>query len=126
MLSLLALGFAGCADAPRTESPAQAQVTSPAEQAEWVRAAQSPLSKVWMDANSVKPFGPMIAFRTKEQFDPPQTIDGKQVTMLISDFVASCDGKQLGLVAVTGYDAAETIQALKDKLEQPATIFIRD
>jgi 2-oxoisovalerate dehydrogenase E2 component (dihydrolipoyl transacylase) len=27
---------------------------------------------------------------------------------------------------IDGYDAAETIQALKEKLEQPATIFIRD
>jgi 2-oxoisovalerate dehydrogenase E2 component (dihydrolipoyl transacylase) len=27
---------------------------------------------------------------------------------------------------IDGYDAAETIQALKDRLEQPATIFIRD
>ena len=51
----------------------------------------------------------------------PVIVDGQVAVRLIMNLSSSFDHR-----FIDGYDAAETIQALKEKLEQPATIFIRD
>ena len=51
----------------------------------------------------------------------PVVIDGQIAVRLMMNLSSSFDHR-----FIDGYDAAETIQALKEKLEQPATIFIRD
>lgn len=51
----------------------------------------------------------------------PVIINGEVAVRLMMNLSSSFDHR-----FIDGYDAAETIQALKEKLEQPATIFIRD
>jgi 2-oxoisovalerate dehydrogenase E2 component (dihydrolipoyl transacylase) len=51
----------------------------------------------------------------------PVIINGQVAVRLMMNLSSSFDHR-----FIDGYDAAETIQALKEKLEQPATIFIRD
>lgn len=51
----------------------------------------------------------------------PVVVNGQVAVRLMMNISSSFDHR-----FVDGYDAAETIQALKEKLEQPATIFIRD
>jgi 2-oxoisovalerate dehydrogenase E2 component (dihydrolipoyl transacylase) len=51
----------------------------------------------------------------------PMVINGEVTVRLMMNLSSSFDHR-----FVDGYDAAETIQALKERLEQPATIFIRD
>lgn len=51
----------------------------------------------------------------------PVIINGQIAVRLMMNLSSSFDHR-----FIDGYDAAETIQALKEKLEQPATIFIRD
>ena len=48
-------------------------------------------------------------------------VNGQVAVRLMMNLSSSFDHR-----FIDGYDAAETIQALKEKLEQPATIFIRD
>ena len=51
----------------------------------------------------------------------PVIVNGQVAVRLMMNLSSSFDHR-----FIDGYDAAETIQALKEKLEQPATIFIRD
>lgn len=51
----------------------------------------------------------------------PVILHGAVAVRLMMNLSSSFDHR-----FIDGYDAAETIQALKEKLEQPATIFIRD
>lgn len=51
----------------------------------------------------------------------PVIVNGEIAVRLMMNISSSFDHR-----FIDGYDAAETIQALKEKLEQPATIFIRD
>ncbi len=51
----------------------------------------------------------------------PVIVNGEVAVRLMMNLSSSFDHR-----FIDGYDAAETIQALKEKLEQPATIFIRD
>lgn len=51
----------------------------------------------------------------------PVILNGEVAVRLMMNLSSSFDHR-----FIDGYDAAETIQALKEKLEQPATIFIRD
>jgi 2-oxoisovalerate dehydrogenase E2 component (dihydrolipoyl transacylase) len=51
----------------------------------------------------------------------PVVINGAVTVRLMMNLSSSFDHR-----FIDGYDAAETIQALKEKLEQPATIFIED
>jgi 2-oxoisovalerate dehydrogenase E2 component (dihydrolipoyl transacylase) len=51
----------------------------------------------------------------------PVIVNGELAVRLMMNLSSSFDHR-----FIDGYDAAETIQALKEKLEQPATIFIRD
>lgn len=51
----------------------------------------------------------------------PVIVNGEVAVRLMMNISSSFDHR-----FIDGYDAAETIQALKEKLEQPATIFIRD
>jgi 2-oxoisovalerate dehydrogenase E2 component (dihydrolipoyl transacylase) len=51
----------------------------------------------------------------------PVIVNGQIAVRLMMNLSSSFDHR-----FIDGYDAAETIQALKEKLEQPATIFIRD
>jgi 2-oxoisovalerate dehydrogenase E2 component (dihydrolipoyl transacylase) len=51
----------------------------------------------------------------------PVILNGQVAVRLMMNLSSSFDHR-----FIDGYDAAETIQALKEKLEQPATIFIRD
>ncbi|MBL8271235.1 dihydrolipoamide acetyltransferase family protein [Steroidobacter sp.] len=51
----------------------------------------------------------------------PVVVNGEVVVRLMMNISSSFDHR-----FIDGYDAAETVQALKEKLEQPATIFIRD
>nr|WP_298719606.1 dihydrolipoamide acetyltransferase family protein [uncultured Steroidobacter sp.] len=51
----------------------------------------------------------------------PVIINGEVAVRLMMNLSSSFDHR-----FIDGYDAAETIQALKEKLEQPATIFIQD
>jgi 2-oxoisovalerate dehydrogenase E2 component (dihydrolipoyl transacylase) len=51
----------------------------------------------------------------------PVIVNGEVAVRLMMNLSSSFDHR-----FVDGYDAAETIQALKEKLEQPATIFIDD
>lgn len=51
----------------------------------------------------------------------PMIVNGEIAVRLMMNLSSSFDHR-----FIDGYDAAESIQALKEKLEQPATIFIRD
>ena len=51
----------------------------------------------------------------------PMIVNGEIAVRLMMNLSSSFDHR-----FIDGYDAAEAIQALKEKLEQPATIFIRD
>lgn len=51
----------------------------------------------------------------------PVIVNGEVAVRLMMNVSSSFDHR-----FIDGYDAAEAIQALKEKLEQPATIFIRD
>jgi 2-oxoisovalerate dehydrogenase E2 component (dihydrolipoyl transacylase) len=51
----------------------------------------------------------------------PMIVNGEIAVRLMMNISSSFDHR-----FIDGYDAAEAIQALKEKLEQPATIFIRD
>lgn len=51
----------------------------------------------------------------------PVIVNGEVAVRLMMNISSSFDHR-----FIDGYDAAEAIQALKEKLEQPATIFIRD
>lgn len=51
----------------------------------------------------------------------PVIVNGEVAVRLMMNISASFDHR-----FIDGYDAAEAIQALKEQLEQPATIFIRD
>jgi 2-oxoisovalerate dehydrogenase E2 component (dihydrolipoyl transacylase) len=51
----------------------------------------------------------------------PVILNGEIAVRLMMNLSSSFDHR-----FIDGYDAAEAIQALKEKLEQPATIFIRD
>lgn len=51
----------------------------------------------------------------------PVIVNGQVAVRLMMNLSSSFDHR-----FIDGYDAAETVQALKEKLEQPATIFIRD
>jgi len=51
----------------------------------------------------------------------PVIVNGEIAVRLMMNISSSFDHR-----FIDGYDAAEAIQALKEKLEQPATIFIRD
>lgn len=51
----------------------------------------------------------------------PMIVNGEIAARLMMNLSSSFDHR-----FIDGYDAAEAIQALKEKLEQPATIFIRD
>jgi 2-oxoisovalerate dehydrogenase E2 component (dihydrolipoyl transacylase) len=51
----------------------------------------------------------------------PVIVNGEVAVRLMMNLSSSFDHR-----FIDGYDAAETIQALKEKLEQPATIFIQD
>jgi 2-oxoisovalerate dehydrogenase E2 component (dihydrolipoyl transacylase) len=51
----------------------------------------------------------------------PMIVNGEVAVRLMMNISSSFDHR-----FIDGYDAAEAIQALKEKLEQPATIFIRD
>ena len=51
----------------------------------------------------------------------PVIVNGEVAIRLMMNLSSSFDHR-----FIDGYDAAETIQALKEKLEQPATIFIQD
>lgn len=51
----------------------------------------------------------------------PVIVNGEVAVRLMMNLSSSFDHR-----FIDGYDAAETVQALKEKLEQPATIFIRD
>lgn len=51
----------------------------------------------------------------------PVIVNGQIAVRLMMNLSSSFDHR-----FIDGYDAAETVQALKEKLEQPATIFIRD
>lgn len=51
----------------------------------------------------------------------PVIINGEVAVRLMMNVSSSFDHR-----FIDGYDAAEAIQSLKEKLEQPATIFIRD
>jgi 2-oxoisovalerate dehydrogenase E2 component (dihydrolipoyl transacylase) len=51
----------------------------------------------------------------------PVIVNGQIAVRLMMNLSSSFDHR-----FIDGYDAAETIQALKEKLEQPATIFIHD
>lgn len=53
--------------------------------------------------------------------DRPMIVNGAVAVRLMMNISSSFDHR-----FIDGYDAAEAIQALKEKLEQPATIFIRD
>lgn len=53
--------------------------------------------------------------------DRPVIVNGEVAVRLMMNISSSFDHR-----FIDGYDAAEAIQALKEKLEQPATIFIRD